>query len=63
MSKLRLDKGGAVREGEELDAQAMSAWLRNQGIDVIGKPTALKVYRSFLGQTRPDHDGPKVWLS
>ena len=33
-----LDKGGAVREGEELDAQAISAWLRDQGIEVTGDP-------------------------
>ncbi|WP_252962400.1 phosphotransferase family protein [Psychrobacter sp. PSP] len=34
-----LDKGGAVREGEELDAKAISAWLRSQGVDVVGEPT------------------------
>ena len=34
-----LDKGGEVREGEELDAKAVSAWLRAQGIDIKGEPT------------------------
>jgi aminoglycoside phosphotransferase (APT) family kinase protein len=34
-----LDKGGAVREGEELDATAVSEWLRRQGVDVVGEPT------------------------
>ncbi|NRD70238.1 phosphotransferase family protein [Psychrobacter okhotskensis] len=34
-----LDKGGAVREGEELDAKAVSEWLRGQGVDVVGEPT------------------------
>lgn len=34
-----LDKGGAVREGEELDAKAVSVWLRGQGVDVVGEPT------------------------
>ncbi|MFP3455098.1 phosphotransferase family protein [Psychrobacter sp. SIMBA_152] len=34
-----LDKGGAVREGEELDAKAVSAWLRGQGVGVVGEPT------------------------
>ncbi|OLF34949.1 phosphotransferase family protein, partial [Psychrobacter sp. Cmf 22.2] len=34
-----LDKGGEVREGEELDAQAVSNWLREQGIDIEGEPT------------------------
>ncbi|WP_201617979.1 phosphotransferase family protein [Psychrobacter urativorans] len=33
-----LDKGGAVRDGEELDAQAVSKWLRAQDIDVKGAP-------------------------
>ncbi|MGM8871744.1 phosphotransferase family protein [Psychrobacter sp. 2Y5] len=34
-----LDKGGKVREGEELDASAVSDWLREQGVDIQGKPT------------------------
>ncbi|MGP5100146.1 phosphotransferase family protein [Psychrobacter celer] len=34
-----LDKGGAVREGEELDAHAVSVWLREQGIDIKGEST------------------------
>ena len=34
-----LDKGGEVREGEELDAKAVSDWLREQGVDVEGDPT------------------------
>ena len=34
-----LDKGGEVREGEELDAKAVSNWLREQGVDVEGDPT------------------------
>ncbi len=34
-----LDKGGEVREGEELDTQAISAWLRAQGVDIQGEPT------------------------
>ncbi|SNT69951.1 phosphotransferase family protein [Psychrobacter sp. LV10R520-6] len=34
-----LDKGGAIRDGEELDAQAVSNWLRDQGIEVVGEPT------------------------
>ena len=34
-----LDKGGAVREGEELDAKAVSEWLRGQGVGVVGEPT------------------------
>lgn len=33
-----LDKSGQVREGEALDAKAVSAWLRAQGIDVAGEP-------------------------
>lgn len=33
-----LDKGGEIREGEELDAAAVSIWLRDQGIDIKGKP-------------------------
>lgn len=33
-----LDKGGDVREGEELDAKAVSNWLREQGIDIAGMP-------------------------
>ena len=34
-----LDKGGEVREGEELDAKAVSAWLREQGVNIEGEPT------------------------
>ena len=34
-----LDKGGEVREGEELDAQAVSNWLREQGVDIEGEST------------------------
>ena len=34
-----LDKGGAVRAGEELDAFAVSEWLLAQGIDIEGEPT------------------------
>ncbi|MGO2385776.1 MAG: phosphotransferase family protein [Psychrobacter sp.] len=34
-----LDKGGAVREGEELDTKAISEWLRAQGVDIVGEPT------------------------
>lgn len=34
-----LDKGGDVREGEALDVEAVSTWLRNQGIDIQGEPT------------------------
>ena len=34
-----LDKGGEVREGEELDTLAISAWLRAQGVDIQGEPT------------------------
>lgn len=34
-----LDKGGEVREGEELDAKAVSSWLRDQGVDIKGEPT------------------------
>lgn len=34
-----LDKGGKVREGEALDAKAVSAWLRDQGVDIRGEPT------------------------
>ncbi len=33
-----LDKGGSVRAGEELDAKAVSTWLRDQGVDVQGEP-------------------------
>ncbi len=33
-----LDKGGEVREGEELDVKAVSAWLRAQGINIEGEP-------------------------
>ncbi|WP_350557883.1 phosphotransferase family protein [Psychrobacter sp. CAL346-MNA-CIBAN-0220] len=33
-----LDKGGAIRDGEELDAQAVSSWLRDQDIDIKGEP-------------------------
>lgn len=33
-----LDKGGDVREGEELDIIAVSNWLRAQGVDVQGEP-------------------------
>ena len=34
-----LDQGGPVREGEALDAQAVSEWLRAQGVDIKGEPT------------------------
>lgn len=33
-----LDKGSAVREGEAFDVQALTQWLRKQGIDVKGAP-------------------------
>ena len=33
-----LDKGSAVREGEAFDVQALTQWLRKQGIDVKGVP-------------------------
>ncbi|WP_367105993.1 phosphotransferase family protein [uncultured Psychrobacter sp.] len=33
-----LDKGGDIRSGEELDAEAVSNWLRAQDIDVSGEP-------------------------
>lgn len=33
-----LDKGGDVRDGEALDAEAVSIWLRDQGIDIQGEP-------------------------
>lgn len=33
-----LDKGSKVREGEELDAAAVTAWLHDQGVDVQGDP-------------------------
>ena len=29
-----IDVGGQVREGEELDIQAVSQWLKAQGVDV-----------------------------
>ena len=32
-----LNKGSSVREGEALDAQAVSAWLRAQGFDIKGE--------------------------
>lgn len=34
-----LDKGGKVREGEALDAKAVSTWLRDQEVDIKGEPT------------------------
>ena len=34
-----LDRGGPVREGEALDAQAVSDWLRAQNVDITGEPT------------------------
>ena len=34
-----LDKGGAIRDGEELDVQAVSNWLHEQGVEVVGEPT------------------------
>ena len=34
-----LDKGGKVREGEALDAKAVSTWLCDQGVDITGEPT------------------------
>lgn len=33
-----LDMGGAVRDGEALDAKAVSNWLRAQGVDIQGEP-------------------------
>ncbi|WP_312970189.1 phosphotransferase family protein [Acinetobacter gerneri] len=33
-----IDVGGEVREGEELDIQAVDAWLKSQGIELIGNP-------------------------
>lgn len=33
-----LDQGGEIREGEELDAAAVSIWLREQGVAVAGIP-------------------------
>ena len=33
-----LDKGGDVREGEELDSAAVSKWLLEQGVDIQGEP-------------------------
>lgn len=32
------DRAGAVRAGEELDAAAVSAWLRTQGVTLDGEP-------------------------
>lgn len=34
-----LDKGDAVREGEELDAAAVSSWLLANGVAIDGEPT------------------------
>lgn len=33
-----LDQGGAVRAGEELDVDAIGAWLHTQGIGIDGRP-------------------------
>ena len=33
-----LDKGGDIREGEELDSSAVSKWLLEQGVDIQGEP-------------------------
>lgn len=33
-----LDQGGAIRNGEELDAKAVSDWLQEQGINLAGEP-------------------------
>ena len=30
-----IDVGGTVREGEELDIQAVTAWLKQQNVDVV----------------------------
>ena len=38
LNKDVLDKGGTVREGEELDARVVSDWLRQQGVDIKGEP-------------------------
>jgi len=39
MSESKLaDRGGAVRRGEELDAAAVTAWLRTQGLTLDGAP-------------------------
>lgn len=34
----RIDRGGQVRQGEELDAAAVTAWLQAQGIELHGTP-------------------------
>ena len=34
-----LDKGGDVRDGEALDAKAVSTWLRAQRVDIQGEPS------------------------
>ena len=36
MSDSVLDRGGAVREGEGLDAAAVTAWLEAQGVVLEG---------------------------
>ena len=38
-NKKAVDVGGPVREGEALDAEAVSTWLREQGVEVAGEPT------------------------
>ena len=37
-----LDKGGDVREGEELDSAAVSKWLLEQGVDIQGEPIVIQ---------------------
>lgn len=34
----RIDRGGQVRQGEELDAAAVTAWLQAQGVELRGTP-------------------------
>lgn len=38
-----IDVGGSVREGEELDVQAITDWLNQQGVNVEG-PLELTQY-------------------
>lgn len=38
MTEAPLDRGGAVRSGEELDAETVTRWLRHQGVALDGLP-------------------------
>ncbi len=43
-----IDVGGTVRKGEELDIQAVTAWLKQQNVDVVRTCRSHTIFRRCI---------------